>query len=343
MKFSENEKLLCYHGPLLYEAKCVKTRKEGSGGYSYYVHYQGWNKNWDEWVTEGRMLKINPESREMQKRLLEQHLAATKESKKSKSSKSSSNKKTPSSRASTPGEIIFCEIQDGKLTTLFLLCYITDTSGTSGASFIKKEEATPVSSKKKRMDDDVANSPRTTSTSSTSSSTGSRLIRFKISIPEELRYVLVNDWDLITVKKNLFSLPAKYSIATLIKDYLENKNVYQGRNYYIVTEVMKGILDTFNRLIGKELLYKVECKQYKELRIGSQESYTDIYGTAHLLRLLSKIDTVLNLTKIEVDSDVSLIESIIGDFLKYLEDNMNKLFTSKNYKDAGDEYIKHSV
>ncbi|CAB4054054.1 MORF4L1 [Lepeophtheirus salmonis] len=122
MKFSENEKLLCYHGPLLYEAKCVKTRKEGSGGYSYYVHYQGWNKNWDEWVTEGRMLKINPESREMQKRLLEQHLAATKESKKSKSSKSSSNKKTPSSRASTP-----------------------DTSGTSGASFIKKEEATPVS------------------------------------------------------------------------------------------------------------------------------------------------------------------------------------------------------
>ncbi|CAB4054053.1 MORF4L2 [Lepeophtheirus salmonis] len=106
---------------------------------------------------------------------------------------------------------------------------------------------------------------------------------------------------------------------------------------------MKGILDTFNRLIGKELLYKVECKQYKELRIGSQSLIRIFYGTAHLLRLLSKIDTVLNLTKIEVDSDVSLIESIIGDFLKYLEDNMNKLFTSKNYKDAGDEYIKHSV
>lgn len=25
MKFSEGERVLCYHGPLLYEAKCVKS------------------------------------------------------------------------------------------------------------------------------------------------------------------------------------------------------------------------------------------------------------------------------------------------------------------------------
>ena len=28
-KFTEGEKVLCFHGPLLYEAKCVKTRKDG--------------------------------------------------------------------------------------------------------------------------------------------------------------------------------------------------------------------------------------------------------------------------------------------------------------------------
>ena len=58
VKFAENEKVLCYHGPLLYEAKCVKTKKD-SGNIMYYVHYQGWNKNWDEWVAENRILKIN--------------------------------------------------------------------------------------------------------------------------------------------------------------------------------------------------------------------------------------------------------------------------------------------
>ena len=52
-KFADGEKLLCYHGPLLYEAKCVKSKKDGSS-YLYYVHYQGWNKNWDEWVGESR-------------------------------------------------------------------------------------------------------------------------------------------------------------------------------------------------------------------------------------------------------------------------------------------------
>ena len=55
-KFNAEEKVLCYHGPLLYEAKVLKHKKEG-GVYAYFVHYQGWNKNWDEWVGEGRMLK----------------------------------------------------------------------------------------------------------------------------------------------------------------------------------------------------------------------------------------------------------------------------------------------
>jgi hypothetical protein len=44
-KFCEGEKLLCYHGPLLYEAKCIKIKKE-NGNFMYLVHYQGWNKNW---------------------------------------------------------------------------------------------------------------------------------------------------------------------------------------------------------------------------------------------------------------------------------------------------------
>ena len=38
-KFSADEKVLCYHGPLLYEAKILKNKKEG-GSYNYFVHYQ---------------------------------------------------------------------------------------------------------------------------------------------------------------------------------------------------------------------------------------------------------------------------------------------------------------
>ena len=44
--------MLCFHGPLLYEAKCVKDKQV-----KYFIHYNGWNKNWDEWVPESRVLK----------------------------------------------------------------------------------------------------------------------------------------------------------------------------------------------------------------------------------------------------------------------------------------------
>ena len=93
--------VLCYHGPLLYEAKILKSKKE-SGNYSYFVHYQvktgwrrlicfrhiiscknwcvtskeslddilfkkGWNKNWDEWVGETRIMKQVSKTQKTQK------------------------------------------------------------------------------------------------------------------------------------------------------------------------------------------------------------------------------------------------------------------------------------
>jgi mortality factor 4-like protein 1 len=38
-KFSVEEKVLCYHGPLLYEAKILKMKKD-AGVFTYFVHYQ---------------------------------------------------------------------------------------------------------------------------------------------------------------------------------------------------------------------------------------------------------------------------------------------------------------
>ena len=46
--------------------------------------------------------------------------------------------------------------------------------------------------------------------------------KFDISIPEELKYVLVSDWDLLTHKKSLFSLPAKITVANILSDYTKN-------------------------------------------------------------------------------------------------------------------------
>lgn len=39
----------------------------------YFVHYQGWNKSWDEWVPENRVLKYNEANIEKQTELRESH------------------------------------------------------------------------------------------------------------------------------------------------------------------------------------------------------------------------------------------------------------------------------
>ncbi|KAF7013296.1 hypothetical protein CFC21_027388 [Triticum aestivum] len=61
VSFTEGEKVLAYHGPLLYEAKVQKTENR-EDEWRYFVHYLGWNKNWDEWVASDRLLKLTEEN-----------------------------------------------------------------------------------------------------------------------------------------------------------------------------------------------------------------------------------------------------------------------------------------
>lgn len=71
--FEENEKVLCYHGPLIYEAKILDRKwmdedPEMTGPH-YYIHYKGWKRSWDEWVPETRVLRWCDENIKMQSRL----------------------------------------------------------------------------------------------------------------------------------------------------------------------------------------------------------------------------------------------------------------------------------
>jgi mortality factor 4-like protein 1 len=94
------ERVLCYHGPLIYEAK-VKAPpvlnliepfnqppeqilkidnateanphpKTGCTGAHYLVHYKGWKQSWDEWILPSRLLKWNETNLTIQKNLVAQ-------------------------------------------------------------------------------------------------------------------------------------------------------------------------------------------------------------------------------------------------------------------------------
>ncbi|XP_022751244.1 protein MRG1 isoform X2 [Durio zibethinus] len=82
--FSEGERVLAYHGPRIYEAKVQKAElriKE----WKYFVHYLGWNKNWDEWVGADRLMK-HTEENVMKQQALDKKQGVDKSSKSGRSS-----------------------------------------------------------------------------------------------------------------------------------------------------------------------------------------------------------------------------------------------------------------
>ncbi|XP_037590483.1 mortality factor 4-like protein 1 [Cebus imitator] len=211
-KFQEGERVLCFHGPLLYEAKCVKVAIKDKQ-VKYFIHYSGWNKNWDEWVPESRVLKYVDtnlqKQRELQKANQEQYaegkmrgVAPGKNT--SGLQQKNVEVKTKKNKQKTPG------------------------NGDGGST---SETPQPPRKKRARVDPTVENEE-----------TFMNRVEVKVKIPEELKPWLVDDWDLITRQKQLFYLPAKKNVDSILEDYANYKKSRGNTDNkeYAVNEVVRG-------------------------------------------------------------------------------------------------------
>ncbi|KAJ3480362.1 hypothetical protein NLI96_g8407 [Meripilus lineatus] len=155
--FSINERVLCYHGPLIYEAKVLKTEtwdmtntKLGTIGQHFFVHYKGWKQTWDEWVHPTRLLKLNESNIALQKSLQQANAAAT-----------ASAASTSASRTGAAGGLVGSSrghIKDG---------------GRSG-----RKDGGSRGTKRGREEDDSSKRPE-----------------MKLTVPETLKALLVDDWE----------------------------------------------------------------------------------------------------------------------------------------------------
>ncbi|XP_039730530.1 mortality factor 4-like protein 2 [Pteropus medius] len=165
-------------------------------------------------------------------------------------------------------------------------------------------------------------------------------VEVKVNIPDELKPWLVEDSDLVTRKKQLFQLPAKKNIDAILEEYANYKKSQANVDNmkYAVDDVVAGIKEYFNVLLGTQLLYKFERPQYAEILMAHPNALmTQVYGAPHLLRLFVKIGATLAYMSLD-ERSLALSLGYLHDFLQYLAKNAASLFTTSDYKVASAEY-----
>ncbi|EZA61890.1 mortality factor 4-like protein 1 [Ooceraea biroi] len=326
-KFQEGEKVLCFHGPLIYEAKCLKSSINKDKQIKYFIHYAGWNKNWDEWVPESRVLKYNEANVQRQREVQRAHSnqqSAQKNKKGNTTTKTQGRRsdggreKDTDSRASTPvatAEKSMSRFNKGMSST-----------ATSSSSHDSASE--PTRKKRSRLEPTGDTEEYLTKA------------EVKIKLPEELKYVLIDESEVILKHHKLPALPVQNTVDKILDDYVEIKS--SGKTNDVresALEVTKGIREYFNITLGLQLLYKWERPQFIQIMNDNPETLpSQLYGAFHLLRLFVRLGGMLSYAPLD-ERSIQLLLSHFHDFLQYLQKNNVELFNlQQDYTDSPPDY-----
>lgn len=162
----------------------------------------------------------------------------------------------------------------------------------------------------------------------------------ELKVPDVLKSRLVEDWDLVNKQKQLFQLPAEKNVDNILAEYVTfvKSQGLAGNREYSVDELVFGIREYFNKMLGTQLLCQFERPQYAEIQLAYPDiPMSQVYGAPHLLRLFVKIGTALAPSDLNRQS-LFFVSGGMHDFLDYLAENSTSLFNVNNYKVASAEY-----
>ncbi|KAK5102414.1 Esa1p-associated factor [Exophiala xenobiotica] len=165
-------------------------------------------------------------------------------------------------------------------------------------------------------------------------------IRF--AIPDNLKNLLVDDWENITKTGLLVPLPSKAPANFIIDTYFQEEKQHRslGPECEILEEFCSGMKVYFERALAKILLYRAERAQLSEVRkwweSGQNKDWEgrgvgDCYGGEHLARLLVNMPELIAQTNMDVQS-VQRLKEELTKFTVWLSRNSEKYFVAKYEK-----------
>ncbi|KAF9458077.1 MRG-domain-containing protein [Collybia nuda] len=302
--FIPNERVLCYHGPLIYEAKVLKattvdeaTTTTGVTGPHYFVHYKGWKQTWDEWVPGSRVLKYNETNLETQKTLQKTNAPTTASgASASRAPKGVTNKE---GGASTRG---------------------TTKAGTRGTKRAREEDE---SNKKPDL---KLNLPDT----------------LKMFLVDDWEAVTKNN-QLVTLPRTPTVVELLEQFASYIEETkppglrdpgLLTPTIISGLQVYFDRSLGANLLYRSERPQFAEVR-----KQYKtgqKVIIGQEKEVSAVYGAEHLLRMLVSLPGMVANSTLDPES-VGLVRDYVNELLVWMVKEQARIFQPE-YATASVQY-----
>jgi len=339
-EFAKQEVVLCFHGPQLYKAKILKRtvnkREDGMEEKClYFVHYHGWNSQWDEWVESQRILKYSEENLERQKAAKLQE--GTKNNK--NNTKNNNKKKKNRKRQIEDSEESESDTFNGNDQSLDTQNNQHLQSLMDQQRELKKKDLDDLELnqkikilEKKRQNALNANISNISSTKNRRTSKHrnpseseqnddvQRRKQFKakletITLQTTLKDHLVQQYLLIHSQKKLIKLPKPigFRINDILKEVVichQNKlkekqqqkinDDEEIKSMQTINEILPfinvGIRGFFKNTLQINLLYNFEKPQFEKFK-NEEIDLCDIYGVEHLLRLFYILPNILIHTK----------------------------------------------
>jgi len=167
-----------------------------------------------------------------------------------------------------------------------------------------------------------------------------------IPLSDELKAVLVDDFDYIGRQRKLLNVPSRYTVDDLINAYYQARKEVEGETEEQLLgaeEVCRGLKDYFNSTLGSQLLYKFERVQYSDtLKENTGVPMAQLYGPVHLLRLLTKLGPMLSAADIEQEAMDNLLVHVT-DFISYMHKHRETLYQIDDYGTATPEYHRRAL
>ncbi|KAJ7074486.1 MRG-domain-containing protein [Mycena amicta] len=178
---------------------------------------------------------------------------------------------------------------------------------------------------------------------------GTKKPEMRLSIPEQMKAKLVDDWEAVTKNALLVTLPRSPTVEAILEEFEQYLTTAPPQHLKdpgaLASAVVAGLKTYFDKALGNCLLYREERLQFADVRIQfitgqhvkQASEMSQIYGAEHLLRMLVTMPTMIGQSSLDSES-TDIVRDYVNELLGWMLQEHSRLFQPEYRQYASPAY-----